>query len=88
MPEGPAAPEAARFVVVARPGPGLATIADRRDGAAHLWSRSHGRGQGNRRGRRCAACGGSLGDGVYRPLPLLLTGADRLCVACVEGDDR
>lgn len=85
MTESSAAPDTARYVVVARPGPGLAAIADRQDGTLRQWSRSHERGQGNNRRRRCAACDRPLHGGFYRP-PQVRPAIDaRLCVACVEG---
>jgi hypothetical protein len=88
MADSSAAPATPRYLVLARPGPGLATITDRRDGTTRRWSRSLGRGQGNRRGRRCAACARALQGGFYRPPQILPAIDERLCVACVEGDDR
>ncbi len=66
-----ATPTVPPYVVVARPGPGLATIADRRDGTTRLWSRSFRRGQGrhSRHGRSigCANCGRAIVGPFYHP---------------------
>ncbi len=75
----------APYVVEDRPGPGLATITDRRDGTTRLWSRTLARGRGKSRDRRCANCGVPPLRGFYRPPQRVPANADRLCVACVEG---
>jgi len=79
------------YQVVRRPGPGLATITDRRDGATRLWSRTLRRGVGGRqpvRGpRRCANCDTAIRGPFYKPPQRIPVIMDRLCVACVEGDD-
>jgi len=77
------------YQVVARPGPGLATIADRRDGTTRLWSRTLRRSQGTiamYAQRTCAICGGGLRGGFYKPPQRVPAILDRLCLACVEGD--
>lgn len=78
------------YQVMDRPGPGLVTITDRRDGTTRLWARSFRGGQGrhSRHGRTigCANCGRPIVGPFYRPpqrIPLI---ADRLCVPCVEGE--
>ncbi len=79
------------YQVVARPGPGLAIIADRRNGTTRLWSRTLRRGVGGgqpRSGPRCCAnCGVVIRGPFYKPPPLRPASTDRLCLACVEGDD-
>ena len=78
-----------RYVVVGRPGPWLATIADRRTGVAELWSRSlrGGRGRQSRRGEPifCAECGREIIGPFYRRSdrhpPRI-----RLCPPCVDGE--
>lgn len=83
-----ATPTAPPYVVEGQPGPGLATITDRRDATTRLWSRSLRGGQGRhtRHGRHstCANCGRAIEGPFYRP-SLALPGVNpRLCVACVE----
>lgn len=84
-----ATPTAPPYVVVDHPGPGLVTIADRRDGTTRLWARSLRRGDGIHgrvQGRACANCGGALRGGFYKPPPVVPPIRERLCLACVAGD--
>jgi len=74
------------YVVEGQPGPGLATITDRRDGTTRLWSRTLRGGLGRRgAGRACANCGTTLTGNFYKPPPVPRN-VERLCVVCVEGD--
>ncbi len=79
------------YQLVARPGPGLATITDRRDGTMRLWSRTLSggvRGPQPASGPRCCAnCEAAIRGPFYKPPPVVPAIRDRLCVACVEGDD-
>ncbi len=84
-----ATPTAPPSVVEAHPGPGLATITDRRDGTTRRWSRSLWQGtgiHGRVQGRTCANCGGALRGGFYKPPPVMPPIRERLCLACVAGD--
>lgn len=78
------------YQVVRRPGPGLATITDRRDGTTRLWSRTLGRGVHGRQpasGPRCCAnCDTLIRGPFYKPPQMPSPIGDRLCVACIEGD--
>ncbi len=77
------------YIVDRRPGPGLATITDRRDGTTGLWSRALRGAVGRRvsgRPRLCANCGAAMPGPFYKPPQRIPRIADRLCVACVEGD--
>jgi hypothetical protein len=91
MTEDSTPPTAPPYAVVRRPGPGLATITDRRDGKTRLWSRTLGAGGARGRRlqsapRRCANCGTAIRGPFYKPPQLNPAIMDRLCVACVEGD--
>ncbi len=81
-------PPAPPYAVVARPGPGLATIADRRDGTTRLWSRSLRSGvvRGGAPRAPCANCGADLRRANFYKPPKTSASRDRLCLACVEGD--
>lgn len=80
----PGGGDAPRYAIVRLPGPGLAVVADRRDGGTQLWSRSlRGRGSFGYR-PRCANCGVAVAGNWYRP-PQYQNKPERLCVACVEG---
>jgi len=88
MPE----PSTAPYALVALPGPGLALIADRRDGKTRRWSRTLHGGRppsGQRAGepRPCAGCGLPLRGGYYKLLQRAPGNPDRLCLMCVTGDD-
>lgn len=77
------------YEVIARTGPGLVIVADRRDGTRGLWSRALRGGGGQyarERERRCANCEATIVGPFYKP-PARDPGlADRLCATCVEGD--
>jgi hypothetical protein len=76
------------YAIVARPGPGLATITDTRGGTTGLWSRTLRRSQGATAmyaRRACANCGGGLRGGFYKPPQRKPANLDRLCLTCVEG---
>ncbi len=68
-----------RYRTLARPGPGLATIAEP-DGRVALWALN----LGAIRPRTCAQCGALAGRN-YRPSIARLTDDPRLCRSCVEG---
>jgi len=81
-----ATPPSPPYTLVGYPGPGLATIVDRRAQTPRLWARTLGR-RGSPLGtkeRRCANCGIALPGAFYKPPPYPRN-VDRLCVACVEG---
>ncbi len=86
-----ATPPEPPYRIVGRPGPGLASVAARRDGRTGLWSRTLRRSRGVTvmyPKRTCVNCGGGLRGGFYKPPSATPANRDRLCLACVEGDDE